>query len=51
MITLMSEIARLLSLPGVDPDRVQKLQSLTDELLARSEQDGGAFFLDGAKNV
>jgi hypothetical protein len=41
MITLMSEIARLLAMPGMDPDRAQKLQSLTAELLVLSEQNGG----------
>jgi hypothetical protein len=37
MQSLMSEIARLLSIPGIDPDRVQKLQSLTEELLSQTE--------------
>lgn len=39
MQSLMSEVARLLSLPGMDPDRARKIQSLTEELLVRSEQE------------
>ena len=38
MNSLMLEIARLLATPGMDPDRAQKIQSLTEELLVRTEQ-------------
>jgi hypothetical protein len=42
MQSLMLEIGRLLSLPGVTPDRVRKIKSLIEELLVRSEQNGGS---------
>jgi hypothetical protein len=39
--TLMIELHRLLSLPGVDLDRVRKIESLSKELLVRSETERG----------